>query len=104
MSQFNPNLSALNTGGVTGTGGVGKSAQSLADMEKVAQEFEAVFLAQILNGLTNGLEGDGPLAGAESDPFASMLQDEYAKMISKSGGVGISDAVLKEMLKIQEIE
>ena len=93
---------------LTGIGGIqganSKSGPSKAEMEKVAQEFEAVFLAQILNGLTSGLEGDGPLAGAESDPFASMLQDEYAKMISKSGGVGISDAVLKEMLKMQEIE
>lgn len=82
----------------------GNKPSNLAEMEKAAQEFEAVFLAQILNGLTSGLEGDGPLSGAESDPFASMLQDEYARMISKSGGVGVADAVLKEMLKMQEIE
>lgn len=99
MSPIDPNLNAL-----SGLGATGKTTPSQAQMEKTAQEFEAIFLAQILNGLTNGLEGDGPLAGAESDPFASMLQDEYAKLISKSGGVGIGDAVLKEMLKMQDIE
>ena len=31
-----------------------------------------------------------------------MLQDEYAKLISRSGGIGIADAVLREMLKMQE--
>ena len=86
-------------------GGLGEASKpnDRARLEQAAQEFEAVFLAQILNGLTSGLEGDGPLSGAASDPFASMLQDEYARMISRSGGVGVSDAVLQEMLKIQEI-
>lgn len=102
MSQFDPRTAIA--GNLQPLGGSVKSGASKAEMEKVAQEFEAVFLAQILNGLTNGLEGDGPLTGAASDPFASMLQDEYAKMISKSGGVGVADAVLKELLKTQEIE
>jgi hypothetical protein len=31
-----------------------------------------------------------------------MLQDEYAKLISRSGGIGIGDAVLREMLRMQE--
>lgn len=67
-----------------------------------AQEFESVFLAQALRGLTEGLGGEGLLGRAESDPYAAMLQDEYAKLIGRSGGIGLADAVLREMLKAQE--
>ena len=40
---------------------------------------------------------------ARTDPFHDMLNDEYAKLISRSGGIGVADAVLKEMLKRQEV-
>jgi Rod binding domain-containing protein len=33
-----------------------------------------------------------------------MFTQEIAKMISKSGGIGVADTVLQEMLKIQEID
>jgi flagellar protein FlgJ len=70
-------------------------------MERVAAEFESVFLSQILRGMTQGLAGAG-LAADGDDPFGSMLQDEYAKLISRSGGIGLADSILREMLKMQE--
>jgi peptidoglycan hydrolase FlgJ len=60
-------------------------------------------LGQILRGLTQGLTGPGPLGRGEDDPFAAMLQDEYAKLISRSGGIGVADAVLRGMLRAQEV-
>ncbi len=77
-----------------------------ANLEKVreaAEEFESVFLSQVLNGLTQGMTGEGPLSNADSDPFSGLLQQEYAKLISRSGGVGVADAVMSEMLKMQEV-
>jgi Rod binding domain-containing protein len=32
-----------------------------------------------------------------------MFDDEIAKLISRSGGVGVADAALNEMLKAQEL-
>jgi peptidoglycan hydrolase FlgJ len=78
-------------------------------MHRAAQDFESVFIGQLLSGLTEGLgggglAGGGPLGGGEDDPFASMLRDEYGKMISRRGGIGIgiADAVLRELLRAQE--
>ena len=76
-------------------------------MRRAAQEFESVFIGQLLSGLTEGLgggglAGGGPVGGGEDDPFASMLRDEYGKMISRRGGIGIADAVLRELLRAQE--
>jgi peptidoglycan hydrolase FlgJ len=72
-------------------------------LRETAQDFEAIFIAQMLRALTDGLDGEGPLGGGEGDPFRGMLGDEIAKLISRSGGVGIADAILKEMLKMQEV-
>ena len=77
--------------------------QGTAQLRQVAQEFEAVFLAQMLASLTRDLEGEGPLGGSEGDPFRQMLGQEIAKVISRAGGIGVGDAVLKEMLKLQEV-
>jgi peptidoglycan hydrolase FlgJ len=64
---------------------------------QAAQEFEAIFLAQVQAKLNPGLDGD------EHSPFHDMFNDELAKLISRSGGVGVAHAVLKEMLKSQEV-
>jgi peptidoglycan hydrolase FlgJ len=81
----------------------GKPA-SLETLRGVAQEFEAVFLAQVLSRINQGL-GGGPDSGETVDQgvFHDMFNDEVAKLISRSGGVGVADAVLKEMLKVQEV-
>jgi Rod binding domain-containing protein len=33
-----------------------------------------------------------------------MLQEEYGRLISRSGGIGVADALLREMLRMQEVE
>ena len=73
-------------------------------LRAAAQEFEAVFLAQVLGRINQGFGGD-PAAGETADQglFYEMFNDEVAKLISRSGGVGVADAVLKEMLKAQEV-
>ena len=57
-----------------------------------------MFLGELLRGLTERPDRAGAGRGGEDDPFASMLQDEYGKLISRSGGIGIADAVLRELL------
>jgi Rod binding domain-containing protein len=71
-------------------------------MRRAAADFEAVFLGQMLAGLTAGLSVDGPLGGGD-DPFAAMLRDEYGKLIGRQGGIGIADAVLRQLLGTREV-
>ncbi len=73
----------------------------LADLRRVAQDFEAVFVGELLGNMMQGLASDGPLGGGD-DPFAAMLRDEYGKLIARSGGVGVADAVMRELLRAQE--
>jgi flagellar protein FlgJ len=72
-----------------------------AAVRRAAEDFEAVFLGQLVGGMMEGLAADGPLGGGD-DPFAAMLRDEYGKLIARSGGVGVADAVMRQLLRAQE--
>ena len=72
-------------------------------LRETAEEFESVFLAQVLQTMKIGLAGPGPMSDGDNEAWSGMLQEEYAKLISKSGGIGVADALLREMLKMQEV-
>jgi Rod binding domain-containing protein len=83
--------------------GVPASPAVPKELREAAEEFEAVFLAQLLQTMTRGLAGDGPLGDGAADPFRNLLNQEVARSISRAGGIGVADAVLQEMLKLQEV-
>lgn len=71
------------------------------DMRRAAEDFEAVFLGQFVAGMMQGLSAEGPLGGGD-DPFAAMLREEYGRLIARSGGIGIADSVMRQLLHAQE--
>ena len=59
--------------------------------EQVAQQFERMFIAEMLGPMFQGLETDGPFSGGNAEAtFRPMLIDQYADAIAKGGGVGIA--------------
>ncbi len=76
---------------------------NLAKMREVAQDFESVFLAEMIRPLFESVKLDSPFGGGQAeDIFSSMQVDEYAKALSKRGGVGIADQVLDQLIRMQE--
>lgn len=79
--------------------------ETRAQAEEVAQQFERMFIAEMLQPMFSGIETDGPFGGGQGeDVFRPMLLDQYAEAVAKGGGVGIADAVLKEILRLQGLE
>lgn len=76
----------------------------IAKTQKAAKDFEAMALGEMLKPMfatvdtSKGLFG----GGAGEATWKPMMVDEMAKSIEKGGGFGIADAVLKEMLRLQE--
>ena len=71
--------------------------------KKTAQEFEGVFLSQFLSQMFDGISADGPCGGGQGEMmFRSLMIDEYGKQIAAQGGIGLADAVTRELLKTQE--
>ena len=72
-------------------------------MRETAEAFEASFLSQMLKPMFEGLQTDGPFGGGEGEAtWRSFLIDAMAKQAVKTGGIGLSDTVMSEMLKMQE--
>ena len=79
--------------------------QTRAQAEAIAQQFERMFITEMLQPMFAGIETDGPFGGGQGEEvFRPMLLDQYADAVAKSGGVGIADAVLKEILRLQGLE
>lgn len=71
---------------------------------EAAEEFEAVFLAQILNSMSAGIESDGPFGGGQQEEmWRGMMNEEYAASIARQGGIGVADQVYREIMKMQDI-
>ena len=66
-------------------------------LREAARQFEQLMLGQLLRDVTDGAVGD---AGGAA-PFASLLQDEYARLMAR-GGIGIADAVLRSLQASRE--
>lgn len=74
-----------------------------AAMQKTAKEFEAMYISQMMRPMFEGIEAEEPFGGGQSEKMWKSLQiDEYGKAISNAGGVGIADAVMREMIMLQE--
>lgn len=72
-------------------------------LRETAQEFESVFLAQLLGALNTGLGQGLTGEGGDADVYQDMFNQEVARLISRTGGIGVADAIFREMLKMQEV-
>lgn len=67
------------------------------------KEFESMFLGQMLSHMFEGVQTNELFGGGHGETMMrSMLVDEYAKEMTRAGGIGIADAVTREILRIQE--
>jgi flagellar protein FlgJ len=73
--------------------------------ETVARDFERMFIAEMLQPMFAGIKTDGEFGGgAGEEAFRPLLLDRYAEQVAAGGGIGIADAVLKEILRMQGLE
>jgi Rod binding domain-containing protein len=83
--------------------GAHPAAKAAAKLDEAAQDFEAVFLTQMMQAMFAGLSGDGPLGGGEAGgAWRSMLADQYGRSVAAAGGIGLADHVRRELLALQQ--
>jgi Rod binding domain-containing protein len=79
------------------------AAKSAAQADKVAKDFEAVFINEFLGSMFDGIKTDGPFGGGPGEEiFRSLMLDQYSKTIANQGGFGLADAVKRQLLSMQE--
>jgi len=72
-----------------------------AALREAAQKLEASFLAEMLKAAGFGESRSAFGGGAGEDQFASLLVQEQAMSLVKSGGIGLSEALF-DALKERE--
>lgn len=73
------------------------------DIKDAAQEFEAVFITEMLKPMFEGIELEEPFGGGKGEEvFHSFLLQEYGKLVAQTGSIGIADHVQQELINIQE--
>ncbi|ANP48116.1 hypothetical protein ATE48_16150 [Candidatus Viadribacter manganicus] len=74
-------------------------------LRRAAEEFESVFLSEMLAPMFEGLDTEGLGGGGMGEQiFRPMLVERYAESISRSGGVGIADSVVREFVRMQQAQ
>jgi Rod binding domain-containing protein len=82
-----------------------KKKLNVQRVDKAAEDFEAMFLTQMMQPMFEGIPTDGMFGGGSSEEvYRSFLLDEYGRLMARAGGIGIADHVRKELLKLQEVQ
>ena len=85
---------------------IGAATEKTA-IRKAAEEFEAMFVTEMLRPMFEESESDvDPMFGGShgEEMFKSLLTDEYGKSVAMAGGLGIADSIEAQMLKYQEVK
>lgn len=103
MEATNPALQQSLFAYQTGTPAGPAKGLDMAKAREAAQDFEAVFLAQMVTHMFAGIKTNKMFGGgASEDIYRSMMAQEYGKTLAQAGGIGIADQVLREIMRIQE--
>lgn len=77
-------------------------AQEMQKIEAAAEEFEAVFVAEMLRPMFEGIQSDEMFGGGHAeDTWRGLLIDEYGKGIARAGGIGLADHIKAAMIEMQ---
>ena len=73
------------------------SPQDREAIRQVAQQFEALFMRQLLKGMRDAVPKSGMFDGAGSDTFTSMLDTQLSTMAAGQGN-GLAAMIERQLL------
>ena len=66
------------------------------DLKVVADQFEAIFVFQMLKQARQSKLAEGIFSSEAQDTFNNMLDIEYSQILSSKNNFGIADALIKQ--------
>lgn len=73
-------------------------------LKALANSLEAQFLSEMLKASGVGKPRDTFGGGAGEDQFSSFLTQEYARAIVDVGGIGLSEAIYRSLVHMEDIK
>lgn len=66
-------------------------------LRAAAEQFEALFVQQMLKSMRDTVPEDGPFASREASTYRAMLDRQLAVDVAASGDFGIADALVRQL-------
>jgi len=88
--------------GLSALRGKASGTESKQALEKVAQQFESVFMNMVMKSMRDAnsiFSKDNPFESQESQFFQQMYDSQLSLTLSKKNGFGIADMIVKQMSK-----
>jgi Rod binding domain-containing protein len=83
--------------------GAGRKATREQKARAQADQFEQVYLSTMMKQMFAGVSAEAPFGGGQAEEsWRGLLVDQYAATMQKSGGIGISDMVYRDLIGLQE--
>ncbi|MEM1006399.1 MAG: rod-binding protein [Pseudomonadota bacterium] len=76
-----------------------KSPVGSDTVREAATELESVFLAELLKSAGLGKARQAFGGGAGEDQFSSLLVQQQARQLARSGGIGLTEILMKSMME-----
>jgi Rod binding domain-containing protein len=73
------------------------------DMEKVARDFESVFVNKLFESMRKGVPKSGLLDSSAMKMYQSLMDQEMAKLMSEHKGMGIGEMVYKDLSLLDKV-
>lgn len=74
-----------------------------AALRAQAEDLEGVFLNTLMSQMFSSIKTDGDFGGGfGEETWRSMQAEQYANSIAQSGGIGLADQIVANLLHVQE--
>jgi flagellar protein FlgJ len=79
------------------------ASSNTESLREKAIELEGVFLNTLVSQMFSGIDARGDFGGGYAEEtWRSMQSELYASQLAASGGVGLADQIMGDLLAIQE--
>ncbi len=76
-----------------------KPGESRAQLEKAAKEFEGMFMDIVMKSMRDTVQESDAFGDPEKVKFfQSMLDTEYSAELGRKGKIGLSDAIMRQLV------
>ncbi|KEQ54292.1 rod-binding protein [Sphingobium chlorophenolicum] len=86
----------MQIGATTGTAAQPGSAPNKASLEKAAQQFEAIFLRQMMGAMRSASLAEGISDSSATDQFRDMADARTADSMASRGTLGIAEMLMHQ--------